>query len=244
MSRYIAADMGRILKKVSHWILVAIILYIISDSSRVSTLETGFDMATMLKASFKYIPVPCGFLAILYVFGEDFKGKTAQIAIGIGISRVKVVLAKWIETLLLTFIDGLIWISGSVITSALTNGAITPDVIPGILLTGLMSVIATGTYIAFVMILMIPTRGTTLALLIYIFMSTGLIAKALGYLVIFKPVQKLQIISLLPTNLIDLCRSRMILGSFATVQWLELIAETALFLIITILIYRKQELEF
>lgn len=244
MSRYIAADMGRILKKISHWIMVALVLYFIADSSTVSTMETGFDMADMLKSTFKYMSVPCGFFAILYVFGDDFKGKTAPVAIGIGISRMQVVLAKWIETVLLTTIDTLIWILGAVIASALTNGAIRASVMPGILLTGLMSVIATSTYIAFAMIIMIPTRGTTFALLVFIFMSTGLIAKGLGYLVVFEPIQKIHLISVLPTNLINICRSRMILGSFAAPQWLGLIVETALFLLITILIYRKQELEF
>lgn len=244
MSRYIAADMSRILRKISHWVMVAIVLYFVADSSTVSTMETGFDMASMLQSMFKYMCVPCGFFAILYVFLEDFKGKTAQIAIGVGISRVQVVFAKWIETVILSAIDTFIWLFGAILASTFTNGAFTMNTIPKILLTGLMSVIATSVYIAFVMIIMIPTRGTTFALLVFIFMSTGLIAKGMGYLVLFKPIQKLHIISVLPTNLISVCRSRMILGSFAPLHWLGLIIEIALFLGITILIYRKQELEF
>ena len=244
MSRYIAADMSRILKKISHWVMVAIVLYFIADSARTDTMEVGFDIADMIKSAFKFIPVPCGFFAIVYVFGDDFKGKTAQVAIGIGISRVQVVMAKWIETVLLTAIDTAIWITGAVVSSLLSNGAITISVMPEILLTGLMSVIATSVYIAFAMMIMIPSRGTTFALLIFIFMSTGMIAKGLGYLVLFEPIQKLHVINMLPTNLINACRSRMILGSFAMLQWFALIAEIALFLFITILIYRKQELEF
>lgn len=243
MTRYILADIKRVLKRIPHWVIVALAL-IFFGSTGSGEGRTVADVVDSAKTTFIYACVPCGFLAIVFVLGDDLRAKTAQIAIGIGISREKVILSKWLECMVLAFIDELILLFSTTIGVLINGIAFKASDWGELFLVLIMSVIATGVYLALVFPIITVSGGTSVALLIYIFLSTGLINKGLGYLELVRPIQKLHIIGKTPTNLINVCRSRMILGNFAFAQWIGIILFLAVFLGVSILIYKKQELEF
>lgn len=245
MGRYILADMNRVLKKVSFWIILILLILIFGSISQNEEAEgLIIDVIDQTKNIFLYACVPCGFFAMIYLIGEDLRAKTAQIAIGIGVKRGAVVMAKWLECVIFTAFCELLLILYSIASAAMNHANFTLDNWREILMVMIASVIGTGLYMAIVFPIIIASNGITLAMLVYIFLSTGLINKGLGYLEFLKPVQRLHIIGKTPTNLLNVCRSRMILGYFALGQWIGVILFIAAFLGLSILIYRKCELEF
>lgn len=243
MSRYIIADIKRILKRISYWVIVLLMIWL-SSSFTTAGGVSSMDIVDSTKMLFVYACVPCGFLEIIYVLGEDLRARTAQIAIGIGISREKVVIAKWLECFIITAIHQGLLLLAVFLYAVNQKAPFTASDWKEVALVLLMSVIGTGVYLALVFPIIVAANGTSLAIVVYIFLSTGLINKGLGYLELLRPVQKLHIIGKTPTNLINVCRSRMILGTFATGQWIGVILFIAVFLGLSIFIYKKQELEF
>lgn len=244
MSRYIFADLKRVFKRVPLLIIVAVLIWVCGSIDRTVTEGLAMDIVDQTKKTFIYACVPAGFLSLIFILGEDLRAKTAQIAIGIGISREKVVLAKWLECVIFTAVCELVMICYSFITASMHSAQFTASDWGEVLLVLLTSVVATGVYMAIVFPIIIASNGISVAMLVYVFLSTGLINKGLGYLDFIKPIQKLHIIGKTPTNLLNVCRTRMILGHMAIGQWIGVILFMAAFLGLSIFIYRKQELEF
>lgn len=244
MSRYILADIKRVFKRVPYWIIVGIAIVMFGTLDTSGEATTVVDVVDMTKNVFHYACVPCGFLAIIYVIGEDLHAKTAQIAIGIGIAREKVVITKWLECVIITAVNESLLLIFTFVCSLFCNSPFSASDWGEVILVMLVSIVGTGVYMALVFPIITGSRATALAMLVYIFLSTGLINKGLKYLEFFPAVQKLRIIGKTPTNLLEVCRSRMILGSFAFGQWVGVVLFIAAFLGLSIIIFRKQELEF
>lgn len=247
MNRYIIADLKRIFKKKSHWIIFAILVLFcaIGCIDMGSTPMTGADIIDSLKMDFNYAAVPFGVLSIFYVFADDLKAKTSQIAIGIGISRREVVIAKWLESALMMAIDILLIFIACILTNIVSTTA-HPTFGEWIqaAVVAFVAIFQMAAYLSIVMITIYAGHGTTLALLIYVLLSCGLINKAVNYLGYFSVPRALHIPQMSITNLATTCRSRMILGSAAPLQWLGLAIYIVIGIVVTVEIFKHQELEF
>ena len=243
MSKYIIADVKRVLKIVSYWIIVILMIWFCSSFATTGGV-TSIDMVDAVKTLFVYACVPCGFLEIIYILGEDLKARKAQIAIGVGVSKGKVIIAKWIECIIIATIQQGLLLLAVFLYALKENAAFSASDWREVILVVIMSIVTTGVYLALVFPIITAAGGTSLAMVIYIFLSTGLINKGLSYLELLRPIQRLHIIGKTPTNLINVCRSRMVLGTFALGQWIGVVLFIVAFLGLSVFIYQRQELEF
>lgn len=102
MRRMIRADIRRILKKVMFYV-IALIAYIIMFS--VKTGDTALDQVMLIKAAMELIgSVMLSIAVFIFVYGEEFKTGVIQAVIGRGLSRSKVVVAKYMDCLILLLI--------------------------------------------------------------------------------------------------------------------------------------------
>lgn len=246
MKNYINADLYRIFRRVPRWIKLGMVMVIIgvifwpnNDSE-----ATIIDLVDLLETVLKYAPVYLGFIEIMHIFGDDFAGKTAQIAIGTGVKRAQVIMAKWLEMIIVITVDTtiivIIALSLSVIHTHSLPGQLVVDIIAHII----VSVLAAGAFTALVFPLMFAMQNITLAFLIYILLSAGAINKLISLLANAKLLRKLMIEQFTLTNCLNVFRSRMILGSFKVESLLGIIIYIGLALAITCFIYKKRELEF
>lgn len=246
MLNYIKADLFRILARGKRWILVGVVFFIdaIIFWPSAESGMTGVDNAEMIESVLKWLPLAIGFIEIMYVFGDDFRGKTAQIAIGVGIKRRHVVLAKWLEMIILAFLDTLLVVITGVVLCAFSAGAIPAELFGDLFVQTLMCVLAAAAYSAMVLPILFMSQGTTLSMLVYLLLSAGLIHKLMELIGRIKAISGLHLSNYTLTNCLNVLRSRLILGSLHFESLLGTLIYLGIFLFITDYFYRRLELEF
>ncbi len=247
MKKYINADLFRLYRRIPRLILLFVIFVIIAilfwpEKESESTI---IDLIDVLEGCLKYVPVYIGFVELLYVFGDDFAGKTAQIAIGTGIKRKEVILSKWLEVIIVTAVDVVIITAIGLILSVISKHTLPGELVIDIFAHAVVAVLATGAYMALVFPIMFMMQNITVAFLIYIMLASGAINKILGYVLsLNKFIRTLALEHLTLTNCLNVFRSRMILGTFQFESIVGIILYIALALYITYILYKKRELEF
>lgn len=244
MHRCIDADLKRILKKNTFRlmfgiVLVAIIICIIAvfvrDKDKNAEFQLFLTRVAELNAMLIGIPV---FLAI---FADDFKSRAMQTAIGFGLSRDRLIICRFIEVVALTFLCNIVF---TIVTFIMGKaGGISSDAINEALRRlweyGALVSIA---FSSLCIILVYIMQNATLGLVVYIIASSGVIDSLLALLNNI-PVLKehnIDVSSFLVEPLIDraIDESRYYL-------WVVLaVGYVIIPLIISIMIFRKKELEF
>ena len=246
MKNYINADLYRIYRRVPRWIWLTTVFAIIALLFWPSNNEesTIIELVDFLEQVLRYVPVFIGFIEIIYVFGDDFAGKTAQIAIGTGVKRRQVILAKWFELLIVTAIDVVIISIIAIVLSVIHSHSFPAELIVDVIVHIIMSVLATGAFISIVFPIMFAMQNITVAFLIYILLSAGAINKLIGLLANIKILRRIGIENFTLTNCLTVFRSRLILGSFKFESALGIIIYVSLALWFTCKIFKNRELEF
>lgn len=246
MKNYINADLYRVFRRVPRWIWLALVFAVIAvffwpSSNDESTI---IELIDLLEQVLRYVPVYIGFIEIIYVFGDDFAGKTAQIAIGTGVKRRQVILAKWFELLIVTAFDVVIISTIALVLSVIHSHSLPAELIVDIIVHIIMSVFATGAYISLVFPIMFAMQNITVAFLIYIMISSGAINKLIGLLGNIKILRRIGIENYTLTNCLTVFRSRLILGSIKIESVLGIVIYVGLALWLTYTVYKNRELEF
>ncbi len=125
MNQYIKADFLRIAHKKTHIlsvIILALILPVILTFCMVHFLKFSGEESLVLIVSFSQIFI--GVSIFSAVFADDFRSKTMQVAIGRGLSREQVILAKELELLLLTLLYTVIMVIGVAVTAGILGSPI------------------------------------------------------------------------------------------------------------------------
>lgn len=106
MSNYIFANLKRILGKKSFYtsttIFIGLMLFLTYVKSGPSYTSDGYinDVQTMIGL----YPLFIGVAIFIATFYDDFKAKTVQAALGLGISKTQVIFSKFIEVVILSII--------------------------------------------------------------------------------------------------------------------------------------------
>lgn len=247
MKKYIRADLYRLWRRIPRLILLVIVVYLIGDMFRPGANQdsTILDLMDMFEEVLKYVPVYFGVIELMYVFGDDFIGKTAQIAIGTGVTRREVVFSKWIEIVINTAIDAVIITIIVLIESIIKTHTMPGELLAAVLVHLLVAVMATAAYIAVVLPIMFAMQNITVAFLLYPLFSSGLFSKFIDFLgnaVKFIRVHHLASYTLY--NCLNVFRSRLILGSFSITSFVGMLIYVCAGVAITLAVYKKKELEF
>ncbi|MCR5404226.1 MAG: hypothetical protein K6E91_10485 [Butyrivibrio sp.] len=107
MRRVLEADLKRIMAKILPWLLI-LIVYIVLGVSLAIQIDTKPDRTFFFlqrtTECYSFVGLIIGFSVLLGVYGDEFKSMVMIGVIGRGISRDKFVLAKFFDTLILAFI--------------------------------------------------------------------------------------------------------------------------------------------
>lgn len=245
MLNCITADLGRVLKKKSViiWFVIEILLVIGGAVVIFFLNKAGFEMgfALTINLYFTMATVLIGIPVFLAVFKDDLQARAMQNAIGMGVSRDQVVLARFIEI-------SIIYVISFVILAIVTFAAGIPFSVKmseylaaykdaGIVLLKLIC------YSAISMIVVFGTMNTSFAQTIFLMLNLGIVSSIIGTLsfIPFLAKHNIKLEYATIDGLIGLAND----SSFAAapLMWVVIIgAFLVLPLILTIMIFRRKEL--
>lgn len=250
MRNYIRADVKRILQRSSHlfsmlllFALYVIVLYLPNRSMQVTSVTLIASACSMLD----WLAVFLGLFEMLAVFSEDFKVKTMQVAIGLGVTRNKVVICKLLETIILMVLDCIVIVLLTLVTGSVLGASIVPAVMMDLVLALLVKfLLAQAVVVSITMIVMFMTQSTILSLFVYILTGLGTIYLLLSFMPMFGLtwLENLNLGRLTLSYHVGAFYSRLVLGSFDFVSFLIVIVHLAAGIIATCKLFQKSELDF
>ena len=246
MKKYIRADLYRLFRRIPRLIMLVIVFAAFFDMFRPSQNPgtTIIELTDLLESALKYVPVYIGFIEILYIFGDDFTGKTAQIAIGTGVKRHQVILAKWLEIVIAVAIDVIIIVVLVLTLSFIKTHTLPAEIVTDVLVHALISILATASYMALIFPVMFFMQSITVSFLIYILLASGAVNKIISYVGNGQLVRWIRIENYTLTNCLNVFRSRLILGNFQFESVIGIILYLGISLFLTYIVYKNRELEF
>ena len=110
MLDYIIADYLRIIKRIPRIIgialfYIALIIYMLVKSSSKTATWNSVSFVSAITTFTALFSLFLGVFEFLAIFSDDFKAKTMQVAIGLGIHRSKIIASKMIEVAILLLTD-------------------------------------------------------------------------------------------------------------------------------------------
>lgn len=263
MKNYVAADLTRIFKRIPRMVLMllsfgvyclAVFIYysinkIFSDPAAAEYgLQILYDPDIVFTAVINivgYAACAFGLFELIHVFSDDFKAKTAQIAIGVGVSRAKVVFSKIMEVVILLAIDTVILLGLGVAMSAILGDMMTGAQIAEYARTLFMTMMVSNiAYISLVSILLFSTQSMTLSILAFLALKFNLVSLVIGLTDYVKALEPLNLTNYTLTNMLGKVTGMLNGEAFRIVPVLAVAAYIAASIALTSVIYRKRELEF
>ena len=250
MRNYIRADVKRILQRSSHlfsmlllFALYVIVLYLPNRGVQVTSVTLIASACSMLD----WLAVFFGLFEMLAVFSEDFKVKTMQVAIGLGVTRNKVVICKLLETIILLFLDCIVILLLTLATGSALGASIAPVVMKDLVLALLVKfLLAQAVVVSITMIVMFMTQSTILSLFVYILIGMGTIYLLLSILPMFGLtwLENLNLGRLTLSYHVGAFYSRLALGTFDFISFLVIVLYLAIGVFATCKLFQKSELDF
>ncbi len=242
MTKYLKAELYRILKKKSLYILLLVVAvgyaalnYMILPSN--ATINDFFQPVGML---ISLIPMVFGIYIFITVYNDDFNNNIINSSVGFGIKRYKLVIYKLIVSFILTLIiilvlAGVFFLVGSFYKFTYSN-----EIIKNLLLLTLGTIILIMGYISIASILLYTTRKSLYGIISYILLCTGTINMILSLVLGSKQV----------VNLIGDITDWMftpLTNGIINGEYINLIGIAIYFvvsIILSIIMFKKLELEF
>lgn len=250
MRNYIRADVKRILQRSSHlfsmlllFALYVIVLYLPNRGMQVTSVTLIASACSMLD----WLAVFFGLFEMLAVFSEDFKVKTMQVAIGLGVTRNKVVICKLLETIILMVLDCIVIVLLTLVTGSVLGASIAPAVMTDLVLALLVKfLLAQAVVVSITMIVMFMTQSTILSLFVYILIGIGTIYLLLSILPMFGLtwLENLNLGRLTLSYHVGAFYSRLALGTFDFISFLVIVLYLAIGVFATCKLFQKSELDF
>ena len=244
------ADLKRISVRVPR-IIALLILFavevlftiIITKTSSQAITAVGF-MSYFGQFTQTVIPVALGLIELHAIYADDFKAKTMQIAIGIGVKRRHIVLSKFFEMLILVVVDLILY--GLIIVAAATCAGLqieSPHLV--MLVSYLISNgISIMVYTALTMILIFYMQSTGISVLLYVLFSLTIVNKIVGLIISIGFLESLSLGRFLATSLITKFYTSLMLGTFHVKSFIGIMIYIVMAYIVTTILFKKRELEF
>lgn len=251
MWNYVLADYRRILKRTPRIIYVAayeaILLLIMFIAWRKG--GAGFDGESLMGSiDLWFIAMGgllLGFGTLINVYADDFKAKTMQVAIGIGIKRLQVVISKVVQAAMLIITDVLFTAILIVVFSVISGAALGAPQIGRLVIECLMILIRNVCWISIVSILVFKLQGMIMPMVVYVLLSFGILGLLAGIVTGIGPafMEKIPLREIMPDNVLSTFETSLIDGGFAFFAFIGIVIYIVLGVYITYLLFRKQELD-
>ncbi len=247
MMHYWQADCIRILRRVPRIIATAAILVIYAIAVIYISTKTSWNSVTFLAAAASGISmamIALGLVEFGAVFSDDLKAKSIQAAIGMGISRKKVVLTKYLEIGTIALLDLVCLGLATGICGALTDISLTAAQMAEAIhyLSGAwISIVA---YCGAAMIFAFLLQGTGIASLVYLGLSLTFVDSLLEKALNLQVIRGLHLSQYLLSKSLESLNSKLILGIPDAGTMIRVAVYIVGFYLITVALFRRHELEF
>ena len=250
MFNYIRADLYRIFHQVFRYIWVGLciaILVAIQLTSAVKNDLNAIGFAASVHGCIVAAAVICGVGELAAVFSDDFRAKTMQIAIGNGVSRRHVVLAKLLEMIFLFLLDllvlTLLLILGGVVVMGLS---FTAHPIRQMLVEVFSSALTATLCADVTMILLFYTQKSGFAPILYLVLYVDPVNLILRSFLEYNEVAlRLHLGDFTMTSLVGAINTQLGLGaSFPAKQIILMVIYIVAVYAITCAVFNKRELDF
>ena len=252
MLNYIRADYKRILTRVPR--VIFLILFEIVFAGYVihswSKAAGNFTSVSLMNSASTFFAIWFNYTICLVDFVQgfnyDFRAKTIQVALGLGVSRLKVVMAKLIQLSLVMLTDLAVTFVVLGGLSVFTGIYLNPQQFGYLLLNGLNCVVLVACSAGLLMPLIFRTQSMVLALFGFFILVPGFHTGAVRLAVRLAPefVQRMELDQYFHDNCINLAFTNAIQGAFQLWPILFSIAWFAIGIYLTWISFRKMELDF
>ncbi|WP_455500285.1 hypothetical protein [Gemmiger sp.] len=249
MLNYIHADLHRILRRVPR-IVILLLVIVIANIATINTVTSGQENSigfmSHIPSLISVTGAFFGVVEIMSVFADDFRAKTMQVAIGLGISRRHVVLAKAIEYAVLILLDTAVLGVTVIADSAVAGIGLNGDDIYQIVIRVFLAVINALIPALFTMIPIFYLQGTGLAAILFLVFYIDPLAQIFSFFLSTNEfVIRMRLGEIVYSSLINAVNTSLTLHThFPLVQLLGLAVYVVAGYLLTVLAFNKRELEF
>ena len=250
MLNYIRADVKRILHRSTHlfpmllaFIIFACMLYFPNRNAQM----TAVTLVTSACSTLDWLVLLIGLFEMIAVFAEDFKVKTMQVAIGLGISRNKVVLCKLMEVAVLLVLDcivvALLTMGLGAVMGVSIGFAVLKDLIFALLIKCLLAQVVA---VSLTMIVLFTTQSSILSIFVYLFVAAGTVNMLLSVMPMFgmTALESLNLHRLTLSYLVSSFYTRILLGTFEITSFAGILVYLGAGIFATCKLFGKRELDF
>lgn len=252
MMNYILADYKRILTRIPRVIFMIIyeVIFIAVVLKMWERSAGNFTSVSLMDSSFSFFGMWFAYVVCLvdfiHGFSMDFRAKTIQVALGIGVSRMKVVIAKLIQIALVMLTDLIITFGVLGVLSAVVGVTLVGHQIAYLFLGGVGSILVAVCSASLLMPLIFRTQNMLLAMVGFFILVPGFPASLIRLGSSLAPlfIQRLQLDKLSHDSCVNLFITNIIQGNFQLWPLIGTIAWFALGIYLSWLSFRKMELDF
>ncbi len=249
MRRLLEADMKRVVAKVLPWIfLVAACVYVAADLKIGigSAPDRVFFFLEKIERHNQIVLLIAGFAALIGIYADEFKSMSMITVIGRGISREKFVLAKFLDTCILALQIEILTVVYVMILKAVFGVSLTALETEHLVLVFIMGYIETIASVSVAAIFYFLSENAAIGMFAYIIFD-AIIPVTLELVLAMGNVAKYHPERFFISGMAESAITNFLLGDFA-LGLLYVLAELAVYVccavLITVLIFRKKELNF
>lgn len=248
MKDLISADIIRILRKPSYRILLLISFLLVAYVA----IKTRFDVwdgyqytsrqYTMMELAGELL---LGIMIYLSVYADEFTSNSMQVIIGRGVSRFRLILSKFVNCVVISFISFAAYTALVLILGIILGAGMTGEEAFFILLSGMNCAVKTVGFSTISMIVLYATRNVALATLTDVILTAsynlwGGLFDMIPWIKFIHPER------VFFSGAVDIASANLMLGNRAAffIIIFQLVKVSAISILISYLIFRKKELEF
>ena len=252
MVNYIVADYKRVISRIPRIIFLLIyeVVFAAVILNKWSKAAGNFTSVSLMNSASTFFAMWFNMTICLVDFVQgfnyDFRAKTIQVVLGLGITRLKVIMAKLIQI-------SLVMLTDLAVTFAVLGGLsvfmgiyVNPQQFGYLLLNGLNCIVLVACSAGLLMPLIFRTQSMVLAVFGFFILVPGFHTSAVRLAVRFGPefLQRMQLDQYFHDSCINLAFTNAIQGAFQLWPIIGTIAWFAIGIYLTWLAFRKMELDF
>lgn len=242
----------RVLGRIPRIIVLAVfeLVFIFSVMSSWKSAAGTYTSVKLLESTSTFLGTSfmlfIGTMDFIQSFNYDFSAKTIQVAIGIGISRLQIIISKLIQTTLVILTDALVTIGIFFVLSFITRSSLAPHQFGELFIKASSCILLVSCATALTMPLIFRTKSMIIPLICFSVLWLGLVTYALRMILRNAPtfVTSLQLDRLTHDSCIGEILTDALIGRFQLMPWIGTVFWFALGIYLTWLAFRKMELDF
>lgn len=247
MNNLFKADLLRIFRRVSRWICIGI-FYVITilvlfpwDKDAITTSVTMRDnIKTVLEFGVFYV----GLIEIFFILGDDFKAKSIQVAIGLGVKRKLFLNTKYMEFVVVCLFDLLSTLVVGLIFSLCLGYMLDAKQVLSVIIVMFCSLLSIVCYLSICMPLMFFTQSIGFGTILYIALSFEGVNQIVGIIAGFDKIAKYHIQTYSLTEMLHVNCSRLLLGTVSIKAIIGIVIYLFVSFQIAKILFKRKELEF